>query len=87
VARDDAYPEEEIGRLLGMLSPAPAAWVQAAKELPAMRRSLDELVARAEADEAFRAALAADLEATLARSRVVVEPGLLEELRRRYPSA
>ena len=47
--------------------PAPAGWVQAAQELPSARRELDEIVARAEADQAFREALIADLEQTLAR--------------------
>ena len=62
------YDEERLGTLLRMLRPAPAGWVQAAQELPAARRSLDEIVARAEADLAFRSELVADLEAD-ARAR------------------
>ena len=57
--------EERLGALLRVLRPAPEGWVQAAQELPGARRSLDEIVARAEADREFRAALAADLAAAL----------------------
>jgi hypothetical protein len=60
-----AYDEERVGALLRILRPAPAGWVRAAQELPGARRSLDEIVARAEADLEFRAALVADLEAAL----------------------
>jgi hypothetical protein len=59
------YDEERAGALLRVLRPAPAGWVRAAQELPGARRSLDEIVARAEADLEFRAALVADLEAAL----------------------
>ena len=57
--------EERLGALLRVLQPAPEGWVRAAQELPGARRSLDEIVARAEADLEFRAALMADLEAAL----------------------
>lgn len=78
--RDD----ESIGELLRVLPPAPVGWVRAAQELPAARRSLDEIVARAEADVLFRQALIADLEATLRLEGY--EPGgrVVDELKRRY---
>lgn len=57
--------EEKLGALLRILRPAPRGWVQAAQELPGARRSLDEIVERAEADLEFRSALIADLEAAL----------------------
>jgi hypothetical protein len=78
------YDEERLGVLLHMLGPAPVAWVRAAQELPAARRSLDEIVARAEADAAFRGALIADLEAALEREGF--EPGdrTIAELRKIY---
>ena len=60
------YDEERIGRLLRLLPPAPEAWVRAAQELPAARAMLDELVARAEQDAAFRLQLQADLERAVA---------------------
>ena len=78
------YDEERLGELLTMLRPAPEGWVQAAKELPEARRSLDEIVARAEADFRFREALIADLEAVLEREGYEPAPPLLDELRKRF---
>jgi hypothetical protein len=78
-----ALPEERLARLLRLLPPAPAGWVEAAQELPGVRGSLDEIVARAEADLEFRAALIADLETALGQAGY--EPGerLLEAVRER----
>lgn len=78
--------EEALGRLIGMLEPAPPAWVRAAQELPAARLELDDVVARAEADAAFREALVRDLEDALARARLVAEPAVVEALRQRFPA-
>jgi hypothetical protein len=82
-----SYDEERLAELLALLPPAPQAWVQAAQELPLARAQLDDLVARAEADAAFQAALVADLEAALAREGYEPSRPLLDELRRRYPQA
>jgi hypothetical protein len=60
-----AFEEEKLGALLRILRPAPAGWIRAAQELPDARRDMDEIVARAEADLAFRATLVADLERAL----------------------
>jgi hypothetical protein len=79
-----AYDEDRLGELIAALPPAPEGWVQAAKELPFARRDLDEIVARAEADAAFRRALIADLEATLAREGYEPERPLVDRLRRRF---
>ena len=80
------YDEERLAELLRALPPAPEGWVRAAQELPRSRRELDDIVARAVADEAFRTALIADLE--LALRDVGYEPELLplDELRRRLSS-
>jgi hypothetical protein len=59
------FEEERLGALLRIRRPAPRGWVQAAQELPVARSSFDEIVARAEADLAFRDALIADLEEAL----------------------
>jgi hypothetical protein len=75
--------EERLAELLRALPPAPASWVQAAQELPFARRMLDELVARAEADAAFRKALLADLEAALAAEGVEPTRPLLDAIRER----
>ena len=77
------YDEERIAELLARLRPAPAALTEEAQELPATRRELDDIVARAEADAAFRAALVADLERALAQEGYEPEPRVLEALRRR----
>ena len=61
----NAWTEERLGELLRLLRPAPAGWVEAAAQLPRLRAVFDDLVARAETDAAFRAALVADLEAAL----------------------
>jgi hypothetical protein len=78
-----AYDIEGIARLIGMLPPAPEAWVRAAQELPSARRELDSIVARAEADAEFRRALVADLESALRSEGVEPTRPLLDELRRR----
>lgn len=78
-----AYHEERIALLLRLLRPAPVGWVQAAQELPTARRSIDEIVARAEADAAFQASLVADLEAALTREGYEPSRPLLQELRKR----
>ena len=76
------YDEQRLGRLIGMLPPAPEGWVRAAQELPAARRGLDQLVARAEADAAFRASVLADLESALQAEGVEPEPRMVDTLRR-----
>jgi hypothetical protein len=78
------FDDEHIGELLRVLPPAPEGWVRAAQELPAARRSLDEIVARAEADLAFRKALVADLEAALALEGYEPDRRVLDELKRRF---
>lgn len=79
-----SYDEERLGVLLRLLRPAPEGWLRAAQELPAARHSLDEIVARAEADLEFRAALIADLEAALADVGVEPAPRVVEELKKRF---
>jgi hypothetical protein len=62
---NDPYDETRLAELLRALPPAPEGWVRAAQELPRVRRELDEIVARAEADARFRKQLIEDLEAAL----------------------
>jgi hypothetical protein len=78
----NGYDEERIGRLLRLLPPAPEGWVTAAQELPAARAALDELVARAEQDVAFRKALEADLERALTAAGYEPSPFVVSRLRR-----
>jgi hypothetical protein len=77
------YDEERIGVLLRLLRPAPEGWMRAAQELPRARATFDQIVERAEADRAFRAALVADLERALAAEGIEPDRRLVDELRER----
>jgi hypothetical protein len=77
------HDEERLAELLRTLPPAPEAWIRAAQELPLARLELDEIVARAEADAAFRSALIADLEAALAQEGYEPTRRQLDRLRER----
>jgi hypothetical protein len=76
-------PEERIAALLALLTPAPPAWVEAAKRLPAARAQIDGIVARAERDAEYRARLVSDLEQALAADGIEPSPVLRRELQRR----
>jgi hypothetical protein len=78
------YGEERVAELLRRLPAPPEAWIAAATELPRARKELDGIVARAEQDAAFRAALIADLEAALVAEGYEPRPLLVEKLRRRF---
>jgi hypothetical protein len=75
------YDETRIATLLRLLPPAPVGWVQAAQELPAARDEIAALVARAEADAAFRAGVVADLEAALEAEGIAARPSVVAALR------
>lgn len=77
------YDEERLGVLLRILRPAPTGWVRAAQELPSARRTFDEIVMRAEADQAFRSALIADLDRALAAEGYEPDRRIVDELRER----
>jgi hypothetical protein len=77
------YDEERLGQLLGALPPAPEGWVEAAQELPRARLEMDDIVARAEADAEFRAAVMKDLEGALESAGYNIAPALLPALRER----
>jgi hypothetical protein len=79
------YDEERLGELLGLLTPAPEGWVQAAQELPAARAALDEIVDRARSDAEFRGRLLADLEAALASAGYEPSSHLLDAVRAHLP--
>jgi hypothetical protein len=78
-----SYDEERLGVLLRLLRPAPTGWVRAAQELPGARRTIDEIVSRAEADRAFRSALITDLERALAAEGYEPDRWIVDELRAR----
>ena len=76
--------EEQIAELLRALPAVPAGWVQAAKELPAVRLELETIVERIENDERARALAVADLEAMLRAEGVEPTPVVVAHLRRRF---
>jgi hypothetical protein len=78
------YTEEKIAVLLRLLRPAPEGWVRAAQELPLARTTFDQIVARAEADAAFRKALVADLERALRSEGYEPTGHTVAELRKLY---
>ena len=80
---DGRYDEIRLGELLRALPPAPAGWVEAAQQLPRVRRELDDIVTRAVADAEFRRALIEDLEAALRAEGYEPDEIPIEDLRRR----
>lgn len=75
--------EEELGALLRDVKEPPRAWIEAAKELPAARAEIDGIVARAEADAAFREQVLADLEEALRTEGQEPSPALVAALKAR----
>ena len=71
--------EEQIAELLRALPAVPAGWVQAAKELPAVRLELETIVERIESDERARALAVADLEAMRSRTSAAAGSGTSSE--------
>lgn len=75
-----------LGRLLAALPPVPPGLVEAAQQLPQVRRELDDLLRRAEADAELRQKLVADLEATLTEAGIEPTRRLVDEVRTRMRS-
>jgi hypothetical protein len=71
----------QIAEHIALLRPAPRGWVQAAQQLPAARRALETLVARAQQSEAERAAILRNLEESLHAEGVEPRHELVRELR------
>ena len=79
----NGYDEERIAELLRLLPPAPVGWVRAAQELPAVRDEIAAIVARAEADLAFRERVVADLEAVLESEGIEATSSVVAAIRAR----
>jgi hypothetical protein len=75
--------DERVSELLSLLRPAPEHAVRAAQELPQLAATVERIVVRAQADDAFRSALIADLEATLTAEGHELDAASLGHLRRR----
>jgi len=80
---DARSPEEHLAALLTLLRPAPEAWLEAARQLPAARAQIDGIVARAEQDAEYRARVVDDLEQALAADGIEPSEALRRELARR----
>jgi hypothetical protein len=76
------YDEERLGDLLSALPPAPEAWVKAAQAVPVVHDRVEEIIARAEADDEYRRRVVADPEAALEEADVVAHSDAVEILRR-----
>jgi hypothetical protein len=72
---------QQIAEHIARLRPAPRGWVQAAQELPAARRAVETLVARAQQSEEERAAIVRNLEESLHAQGVEPRSYLVRELR------
>ena len=79
----NGYDDQRIAALLRLLPPPPEGWIRAAQELPRARAEIAALVARAEEDAAFRAAVIADLEAALEAEGIEATPSVVAVLRTR----
>jgi hypothetical protein len=77
------FDEERLASLIRALPPAPEGWVRAAQELPSAQGELEQIVARAEADAAFRERLIAGLEAALEAEGYERDPAVVAALRLR----
>jgi hypothetical protein len=77
------YDEERLGDLLSALSPAPEAWVRAAKDAPFARQRLNEILERASADEEYRRRAVADPQSVLEEADVVAHTDNIEIIRKR----
>ena len=78
---EQRHDEEYLADLLALMRPAPTGWVLAAQQLPFARLRVDELLRRADQDQAFCNALRVDLEQALFDAGVDPTPDLLEEVR------
>jgi len=71
----------QIAKLISLLPPAPAAWVQTAQSLPELRASLDDLVEQWRAEGKERGKTLEDLERALAQQGVDAEPHVVRYVR------
>jgi hypothetical protein len=55
------FDSHQIAEHIALLRPAPRGWVQAAQQLPAARRAVETLVARAQQSETERMAIVRNL--------------------------
>jgi hypothetical protein len=79
--------EKELAGLLRVLTPAPAHWVEAAKQIPRIKKQLVEVLPFLESTAPGRAAETADLEKAIEAAGLTPEPQLIAELQRHLTQA
>ena len=75
-------PESDFTDRLRALPPAPDDWVEAAREIPRMRRQINDILPHLGELAAGRAAETAELESAIEAAGFTPEPALVAELRR-----
>jgi hypothetical protein len=75
------FDSHQIAEHIALLRPAPRGWVEAAQQLPAARRAVETLVARAQQSETDRAEIVRNLEESLHAEGVEPRSELVRELR------
>ena len=78
---ESSHSERRLAELLEALPPAPAAWVEAAKELPRMRSEIDGIVDRAVRDAGYHKSVTMAMEKALAAAPKGADREILETLR------
>lgn len=81
------YTDEELAALLRALKPAPAHWVEAAQQIPRMKKQVAEVLPYLEEIAPGRAAETAELEKAIEAAGLSPEPQLLAELQRHIAEA
>lgn len=81
------YTDRELAGLLRSLPPPPAHWVEAAQQIPQIKRQITEVLPFLESTAPGRAVETAELEKAIEAAGLVPEPQLVTELQRHLADA
>lgn len=81
------YTDQELAGLLRVLKPAPTSWVEAAQQIPRMKKQVAEVLPYLEEIAPDRASETAELEKAISAAGLTPEPQLLAELQRHIAEA
>jgi len=81
------YSERELAGLLRTLPPPPAHWVEAAEQIPQIKRQINDVLPFLESTAPGRAVETAELENAIEAAGLVAEPQLVAELQRHLADA
>lgn len=76
------YSERQIAGLLRVLAPAPAHWVEAAQQIPRIKKQINEVLPFLGEIATGRAVETAELEMAIEAAGLTPEPQLVAELQR-----